>query len=578
MPILVRFMIAATLISSCSADFATPQEKVSAPGRYSGYSTQMYDGWVRSSQYVTARDGTRLAVDIFRPAQNGTAVSTPYPVLLSITQYRRAVNGQDGSVRYSAGSMLELVRYGYVVVVADARGKGASFGTRRSPWSVEEARDAFDVIQWTAGQSWSTRKVGMFGASYLAGIQYAAASMRPPALKAIVPPVVPFDNYDVYFGMIPPNGPFYDVGNVDTDLQTLPVDGDNDKALLKAAVEEHRRNSYPSAMPFRDSISPTLGVNYYREINPIDHMQDIERSGVAIYHMGFWDNWLRKGSILGFVNLKNPGKLALLGTERPRQADGTAFNSQLEHLRWFDYWLKGVENGIAKEPPVFYSTVNTPGGGRFSATWPLTGERRTNYYLGEGTLETNPASANGAKDTRVVEYEMSLDTRAEKGFVYAGAPLSTPLEVAGHPSVELWASCTATDGDFIVYLQDVSPDGSVLDVTDGRIRASNRALHQPTFNNLGLPWSRSYKEDALPLKPDEAVRMRFEMLPTSWLFQAGHRMRVLVTNSIPTKSFGIDLFNSTPRVTPAPTVTIVRDREHASLITLPVIAPGAGND
>jgi uncharacterized protein len=283
------------------------QEKISMPGHYSGYVQPLYDAWVRSSQYVTARDGTRLAVDICRPARDGKAVNTPYPVLLSITQYRRASRGTDGTLRYSAGTMLDLVKYGYVVVVADARGKGASFGTRRSPWSEEEARDAYDLIQWAAGQPWSTGKVGMFGSSYLAGIQYEAARLQPPALNAVVPAVVPFDNFDVYFGMIPPNGPFYDIGNVESDLQTEPVDGDEDRALLKAAVEEHRKNSYPGAMPFRDSISPKLGVDYYREINPSDHLPEIERSGVAIYHLGNWDNWLRKGSILGFANLKNRG-------------------------------------------------------------------------------------------------------------------------------------------------------------------------------------------------------------------------------------------------------------------------------
>jgi uncharacterized protein len=243
----------------------------------------------------------------------------------------------------------------------------------------------------------------------------------------------------------------------------------------------------------------------------------------------------------------------------------------MEHMRWFDYWLKGVDNGIMKEPPVFYSTVNVPASGRFAAKWPLPIEGRTNYYLGGGTLEATMPSADFAEDARMVEYEVDIKTRAEKGFVYTGPVLTTGIEVTGHPTVEIWASSTAADGDFIAYLQDVAPDGSIQEVTDGRIRASNRTLHQAApYNNLGLRWSRSYQSDALPLKPGEPVKLQFEMLPTSWLFQPGHRMRVLVINSIPAKSSGVDMLNSTPRVSPAPTVKILRDREHASFVTLPI--------
>src|SRR5262245_510822 len=96
-----------------SAAFAD-QEKVSEPGRYQGYSEATYDDWARTSIYVPARDGTRLAVDIFRPRQKGVVERRPLPVLLSVTQYRRAVRSRDGSIRYSANDMLELVKYGYV--------------------------------------------------------------------------------------------------------------------------------------------------------------------------------------------------------------------------------------------------------------------------------------------------------------------------------------------------------------------------------------------------------------------------------------------------------------------------------
>ncbi len=195
-------LLFALMMFGVAATTAAAESKVSEPGRYAGYGDASYDDWTRTSVYVPARDGTQLAVDIFRPKKGAQIESRALPVLLSITQYRRAARARDGTVRYAAADMLDLVKHGYVVIIADARGKGASFGTRRGPWSDEEARDAADLIQWAAKQPWSTGKVGMFGASYLGGIQLAAAREKPAALKAVIADLVVFDVFDAFMGMV----------------------------------------------------------------------------------------------------------------------------------------------------------------------------------------------------------------------------------------------------------------------------------------------------------------------------------------------------------------------------------------
>ena len=138
-------------------------DKVSAPGRYTGYATPLYDAWQRTSFHVPVRDGVRLAVDLYRPTKDGQPVATPHPVLLMHTPYQRGVKAPDGSVQRTGTAYLEprdLTRYGYVVAIVDTRGKGASFGWRRGMQDSTEGRDAYDMTEWFARQPWSDGKVG----------------------------------------------------------------------------------------------------------------------------------------------------------------------------------------------------------------------------------------------------------------------------------------------------------------------------------------------------------------------------------------------------------------------------------
>ena len=169
-------------------------KKVSRPGEYCGYSDKLYTEVVRKSRYLYIR-GNNLAIDIYRPAKNGLAVDEPYPAILQNMRYHRR------------GSHIDLnmintwVEHGYVVAILDPRGAGASFGTRHGEWSLEEALDAREVIEWLAAQPYCSGKVGMWGFSYMANIQFLVAATRPPHLLAIIPEK---DEIDQYFRC--PNG------------------------------------------------------------------------------------------------------------------------------------------------------------------------------------------------------------------------------------------------------------------------------------------------------------------------------------------------------------------------------------
>jgi putative CocE/NonD family hydrolase len=152
----------------------------------------------------------------------------------------------------------------------------------------------------------------------------------------------------------------------------------------------------------------------------------------------------------------------------------------------------------------------------------------------------------------------------EKGLTYTTAPLKKDLRITGHPVVQLWVSSTATDGDFFAYLEEVDETGYSTYITEGVLRASHRKLSLPSFNNMGLPWHRSFAQDVAPLIPGEPVKLVFDLMPTSWLFRAGKRIRVTITCADDGNTF-------TPQYTPTPEVTIYRSIFHSSYIKLPVI-------
>ena len=209
----------------------------------------------------------------------------------------------------------------------------------------------------------------------------------------------------------------------------------------------------------------------------------------------------------------------------------TGFDITVEERRFFDYWLKGIDNGIMDEDRVYYYTYNAPAGSewRSARQWPLPNEKRIRYYLGEGSLSTAEPTGVDQKDETTVAYDVTPDTMTTKGLVYETAPLSADVQITGHPAINLWISSTATDGDFIATIQDVAPDGTATSYNvHGRLRASLRKLQDAPYNNLGLPWHGFYQEDVTPLVPGQPAELQFDILPISMIFKAGHRIRLVV--------------------------------------------------
>jgi uncharacterized protein len=224
------------------------------------------DGCRRTSQYVTVRDGTRIAIDIHRPTKRGVPLAGPLPVIWSFERYHRA-RLEKGRLRTRLEGELWLepfCRRGYVVCVADLRGTGASFGVRRALVMEEDRWDAYDITEWLAAQPWSNGRVGMFGRSFMGMTQYLAASTAPPHLVAIMPEKTLFDLYSFAHT----GGVFRDdyarawgahVEELDRQRVPVAVDGDADGRLRSEAMADHRENvdiqRLFAALPLRDSAA-----------------------------------------------------------------------------------------------------------------------------------------------------------------------------------------------------------------------------------------------------------------------------------------------------------------------------------
>ena len=586
--------------------------RVSRFGQYTGYAEPIYDSAVRTSQYVTMRDGVRIAIDIIRPAKNGQVSKEPLPVIWTHNRYRRAFKAPNGRLISIVDSrdIRNLVIHGYVAAVADVRGSGASFGAALGIFWKEETRDAYEITEWLAGQPWSNGRVGMFGGSYLGVTQLLAASTKPPHLKAIFPTMSLFDLYDtVYQGGIFKEDfvrTWSRLMNVyDTEQTALPVDADPSGAMLKKAVEEHARVNRPlisilDRLKFRNGKDDATGAFPYLEWQPAGALKDINESAIPVYIWAGWFDGFIRDSLLMFRNSVSPKRIVVgAWPHASRVAEVYKETSSLlatEEHRWFDYWLKGIDNGVLKEPPIHYQVMYQPKKNvwKTAAEWPLAEQKLANFYFAKGTsgsvlskndglLERNAPGRAAAKDDIVTDYGASTGATSRwdntmggdfgypdmtandvRGLTYTTRPLKSEIEVTGHPVVHLWLSSTAADADIFAYLEEVDAQGVSHYITEGALRASHRKLSDPPYDNGLLPYHRSDESDILPLKPGEPAELIFDLEPTSNVFNTGNRMRLTIC--------GADKDNAaTPRLDPAPTITIYREKERPSFISLPLV-------
>ena len=581
----------------------------------------IYRGMNVSSHYLTMRDGVRIAVDLYLP--QGLPADARLPALVLQTRYYRSIALHwpfSLLFRYmpfpAAATYRTIQRFvtrGYAWVSVDARGSGASFGTRSQELSPDEVQDGVEVVDWVVSQPWSNGRVGTTGISYEGIAAEFLAASGHPAIKATAPRFALFDSFaDVgfpggihhrrftelwgHFNNVLDAGRLRELpGRIGTllGLGVQPVGDDLD--LLLQAIDEHAGNfdvhSQATGVVYRDERSDT-GVTA-DAMSTWTRAADLEASGMPVYSYSGWqDSAFVRSAISRFLTVRTPGSRLTLGpwphgigqNSSPYAARRhTVFDHDGELLRFFDYHLRGRETGIAEEPPVHYFTIgaNT---WHAAACWPPPAESRRFYFAPGHALSASPPAADEASDAYQVDFEVGTGLNARwdplvgagsvhyhdrvaadrRLLVYDSGPLRDDTEVTGHPIVTLYVTSGATDGSFFVYLEDVDPRGRIVYVTEGMLRALHRKLSDAPPYRTPVPYHSFAMADAEPLVPGEVAELVFDLLPISYLFRRGHRIRVAVA--------GADRDHFEPVPEDPPLIHVFRDAAHPSHVTLPVVA------
>jgi putative CocE/NonD family hydrolase len=573
-------------------------------------STPKYEVKVDHNVGVPMRDGLKLLTDVYRPTTEGKC-----PVILIRTPYKKDLS--EPQAAYYA-------RRGYVVAVQNCRGRFGSPGD----WEpfVHEPKDGYDTVEWLAAQPWSTGKVGMIGGSYVGWVQWWAASEHPPHLVTIIPnvsPPDPFFNIPYEYGVFFLGAAMWWAEVLDKEatadisgakmmdlmekkytklLRPLPVI-DLDKSILG------KENVY-----WRKWIAHPVNDDYWAQANFLDRLADVK---IPVFHQSGWfdgDGIGTKLNYLAMARHHHANQKLVLGpwghTDESARRHGeidfgpTAIvDMQRAYLRWFDKWLKGVDNGVEREPLV---SVFVMGSNRwlYGDTYPLPETRSEKWYLssngkantskGDGKLSPD-APANGAaadhytydpgeptpdpdayeepevdpkksdkvtsseekKKAEEAYHKETTDSRSDI-LVYTTDPLEKPLSFVGPLSAVLYASTSARDTDWFVRLLEVDEKGKIHRLVEGKIRARYRET--------------THKAELL--EPGKVYEYHIDLWHTGITIPKGSRLRIEVASAdfpLFSRNLNTGGHNETETEFVKAEQTVYHSKQYPSHVLLPVV-------
>jgi predicted acyl esterase len=560
---------------------------------------------------IPLRDGSYVCADVFRPAVEGQ-----YPVVMSKGFYGKSfyhdcicndadvIRKEEMEDRYFSGNpdgaqyenhetvdTSVWVPEGYVCIRVDARGVCKSPGLQ-APFSVQEAEDYYDAIEWAGTQAWSNGNVGLWGMSYLAMAQHSVASLQPPHLKAMIAQGTDADIYNeaLYGGGIFGSG-FWN--------WWWKIWSGNNHCGERPETDWMAR---VLATPFND-------INAYGPRGSIFMRPDMSKAtapvwivgpqvGAIIHQLGSSETYIRstaaKARKFDFTDAWFPGSYSK--------------KSIAEHMRYFDYWLKGNDNGVMDEAPVRVQ-VRTGNGAHFvlhEHEWPIARTQYRRWYLDARPaewqnddrrpnmlriVESQPVASGCA------EYAADLDLgtptlapagasdgtpRWSTGVSFISEPMQEDLLLAGYMKVGLWVQSSSEDMDVFVSLRvldehdrEIRYESVVLPVDPvhihpvghGLLKVSRRKLDDERTTEY-WPVHTHLEGDCAPLQRGEIVPVEIGLNPSTAMIRKGHRLLVDVQPYAPAgvpvraydRSYHVDAVNK-----------LYTGPEHPSYLQLPII-------
>ena len=530
--------------------------------------------------YIPISDGVKLNVDIFRPNSPGK-----FPALIAITAFNkdiqtkriwpeasrsRRINGTPDAA-IEAGPYEFFVRRGYVYIIGSVRGTGKSGGSFQFV-SPQEIQDDCEVIEWAATQPWCNGNVGMMGIGDAGAYHPLVAMQRPPHLKAIAPLASFWDAYREFWypgGLLSVGFLKWIISLVNLDIHTAECE------IKKELGEKGFKEAITKALEDKD-ISADPGLVEALNNPDLAHNAGTLDTLLHPVYDAYWKNRTvidpgkikvpvylgaathRSEALNRWSEIKTPKK-ATLGT--PAYVDRPFYQYAWELLRWYDYWLKGIDTGIMDEPAIKVF-IRGSAEWKTGTDWPFPETRWIPFALHENhslcEIEPWPDAESASYD----------DNPSNRGFLkYYSAPMVENTEVVGPAALNLYASCRGTDINFFVSLWDTDAEGKEVCLNRGYLKASHRQLDE----KLSKPWHPVHTHsDPQPLIPGQIYLFSIEILSPANLFKAGHRIVLKISSSDDApENLGDVKMNHLCSQTPN-TITIYHDAQHPSHLLLPV--------
>jgi hypothetical protein len=482
---------------------------------------------------VPMRDGARLKADVIRPDDGGK-----FPAILNLGPYQKdKVWVPPDALEEKPNPLMNWetvnpewwVPRGYACVRVDGRGSGKSPG-QCEPWSLQEAIDFYDAIEWAAAQPWCNGKVGLNGISYFAINQWFVANLQPPSLKAIIP----WEGFaDLYRDAL-----FH--GGILSVFMTNWFTAHLMHHMLGRASRQQPDGWQVNTLHFW--LRHNLDSGAFRGAQA-----QWDRITVPLFTVGNWTGMALhlRGNTEAFMRAASKHKKLRIHTGSHVHPFYTE-EGRRDQLRFLDYWLKGIDNGVMDEPPVRLAIRKGRDEieWRDEAEWPLARTRWTKFHFdlsqppadkqNTGALVgANPATT-GSRTYAASSLGTMGSTSAASSQVMGGGikpgmgvsletpPLPEDVEVTGPVAATLWVASSSEDMDGNEVLE-TGQQGTPVPVAKGWLRASHRELDP----ELSLPYRPYHRHQRrLYLAPGEIVEVQVEIWPTSMVFRKGHRIRL----------------------------------------------------
>jgi putative CocE/NonD family hydrolase len=480
-------------------------------------------------------DGCRLSARIWLPED---AEGQPVPAILEYIPYRK----DDATAARDAAMHPYFARHGYAAVRVDIRGSGDSDGILTDEYLPLEQQDGLQVLRWLATQPWCSGKVGLIGKSWGGFNALQIAAHAPPELGAVISVASTDDRYadDVhYMGGCLLAWDMLSWASTMLVYNARPPDPD--------LVGEQWRSMWLDRLektpPFVDSwLAHQRRDEYWKQGSVCE---DYAAISCPVYMVGGWADAYRNAILRFLQNApgQHKGLIGPWGHLYPHQGSpGPAIGFLQEALRWWDRWLKGIDNGIAEEPRLRLwmqeavepraSYRSRPGRWLACAQWPEPRLEMRRFRLAEGRLEE---AAGGSVEDRRQEWRGSqlagsdagvwcpwggatdfpLDQRREDGLSmsFTSAELTERVEILGRPTVNLVVSSDRPAALLAVRLCDVMPDGRSTLITRGLLNLTHR----------------DSDESPSPLEPGRRYPVRLNLNAVAYAVPAAHRLRVAIS-------------------------------------------------